>query len=140
MPLMEAAAYKTYHVATPLETHFRAASCAEVRCEKYEHGWGLRVEAHPEQMIYTATHCGRRYRVEQVAEGETWLVFEPGQPCFAASTHRIKVDRPEIYLVTDGDWRGNPYGTDPYRHTRADWWVEDFAIHQDRIAHAVQQG
>ena len=58
------------------------------------------------EMAQTARTTGRRYREMHVQEGETWLVFEAGQPCFRASTHRKSLEREPIvarlYLAADG--------------------------------------
>lgn len=140
MPLGGPEAYKTFQFAAPIGTHFRKAGCREVRCEAYENGWRSRVEAMAPNVLYAVTHSGRKYRTDHVAKGETWLVFEAGQPCFRASTHRIRIERDFTYLVRDGDWRGNPYGTDPYRHTKPELWVEQFAEHQQKIADRVERG
>jgi hypothetical protein len=75
----------------------------------------------------------------QVAEGETWLVFEPGQPCFAAARHTVPNGRPELYVVRGGDWRGNPR-RDVRRHARPDDWIDDMAGTLDRLKTAHDRG
>jgi hypothetical protein len=140
MPQMEPQAYKTYQVVNPPATHFVKATCEEVDCPHWLNGWRVRVEGLPPEMVHTATHSGRRYAEQHVADGETWLVFEAGQPCFKASQHMRRLDRPSLFFVKDGDFRGNPYGTRPYRHTRPEWWVEDFAGHQQALADRIQEG
>lgn len=139
-PLMDAAAYKTYEMRSPLSTHFRPATCAEVRCPHYLNGWRVHLEALVKELQDTARKSGRRYREEHVAEGETYLVFEPGQPCFRVSQHRARVDRPPLYIVRDGDFRGNPRGTKARLHQRPEHWVEDFATHQQAIADEIEKG
>ena len=131
---------KTFQVAAPAATHWRPASCEDVGCEQYRHGWRVRVEGLTERDLHTARNCGRTYRVEQIADGETWLVYPPGQPCFRASQHRLPTGRPELYVVRDGDWRGNPRRTEARRHTRADHWVEEFGEHQERLADEIRKG
>lgn len=80
------------------------------------------------------------------AKGERALRFEPGQPCFRAAAHRVRVDRQEIYVVRGGDWRANPTSdlrrdlSSGHRHTRAIDWVEDCAEHQQRIADRIKAG
>jgi hypothetical protein len=139
-PAMPAHAYTSYQIVAPLATHFRPATCEETRCDKYLAGWQLRKENLDAQMLHIATHSGRRFREVQIAQGETWLLFEAGQPCFKASEHRIRIERPEFYYRRPGDWRGNPTGERPYLHQRADFWVEDFAEHQDKLITAINQG
>jgi hypothetical protein len=139
-PKMDAAAYKTYEVRSPLATHFRPATCAEVNCPQYVNGWRVRVEALTPDLLHAARNSGRKYAEQRVAEGETWLVFEAGQPCFKAAQHRTRTDRPALYLVRDGDWRGNPRGTKARLHQRPDNWVDDFAEHQQKLADEIEKG
>lgn len=140
MPAMPSESYVSYQIVAPLATHFRPATCEEVRCSHFLDGWQIRVEGLPEQMLHTATHSGRRYRTVHVAAGETWLVFESGQACFKASTHKTRLDRQEFYYRRPGDWRGNPTGERPYMHQRPDFWVEDFAEHQDKLVTEINKG
>jgi hypothetical protein len=137
---MDAAAYKTYEMRSPLSSHFRPATCAEVACSHYLNGWRVRVEALTPDLLHAARNSGRKYTEQQVAEGETWLVFEPGQACFKASQHRARLDRPPLYLVRDGDHRGNPRGTKARLFQRPDQWVDDFATHQQNLADEIQKG
>lgn len=139
-PLMDAAAYKTYEVVSPLSTHFRQATCAEVDCPHYLNGWRVRVEALTPDLLHAARSSGRKHVEQSVTEGETWLVFEAGQPCFKANQHRTLVGRPPLYVVRDGDWRGNPRGTKARLHQRSDNWVEDFAEHQQKLADEIEKG
>ncbi|WP_432010188.1 hypothetical protein [Streptomyces cucumeris] len=137
---MPAEFFKTYAVVAPLGTHFRPATCAEVDCPHYLGGWRVRVESLTPDLLHTARTSGRRYAEHQVAQGETYLVFEAGQPCFKASQHRARIDRPELYVVRDGDHRGNPRGTKARLHQRPADWVEDFAEHQSAINDAIEKG
>lgn len=139
-PAMPAAAYQTYSVHVPLRTHWRPATCAEVDCEAHQRGWATTVipDSADEAAIKSS---GRRWTpVERTPEGLHRYVFPAGQECFAAARHRVRLDRPEIYVRRDGDWRGNPLGTEPYVHTRADLWVEDFGERMQTIADAVERG
>lgn len=139
-PQMPASAYKTYSIVAPASTHFRKATCAEVDCPRYLNGWRVRVEQLTPELLHAAKTSGRKYSELRVAEGETWLIFEAGQPCFQAGEHRKRLDRPELYIVRDGDWRGNPRGTEARRHARPEHWVEDFSEHQGRLAAAHEKG
>lgn len=131
--------YKTYQILSPLSTHWRPATCAEVNCPDYLKGWRLRLEGLPPEMAHAARTCGRKFTELSVGENENWLVFEAGQPCFRASEHRALLDKQEIFVARDGDWRGNPSGN-VRRHVRPEDWQEDFAEHQDRLAQRIQQG
>jgi hypothetical protein len=90
-------------------------------------------------MLHVAKTSGRKFRELDISENEHWLVFESGQPCFRASEHRRLLDKQEIYIARDGDYRGNPTGA-VRRHTRPEFWLEDFAEHQDKLAHQIDRG
>lgn len=138
-PNAPAAAYKTYAIRSPLSTHFRPATCAEVDCQPYQLGWSTTVPAgSKDEALIRRT--GRHFTAERVGAGFIKFSFPPGQACFKASTHRVSLQRPENFLVLGGDYRGNPVGTPAYRHTRPEFWVEDFAIHQDKIADRRKAG
>ena len=139
-PLMEPGAYKTYAIVSPLATHFRPATCAEVDCPHFLHGWRTRIETLTAELLREARNSGRHYTVQQIAEGESYLVFQAGQPCFKASQHRTRMDRPPLYIVRDGDHRGNPRGTKARLHQRPENWVEDFAGHQQKLADEIEKG
>lgn len=138
-PLMDAAAYKTYEMRSPLATHFRPATCAEVDCPYYLNGWQVHVESLAENVLYAVQHSGRKYTVQKVADGETYLKFEPGQMCFRHKLHRKREDRPPLYVVRDGDHRGNPTGRGR-QHTSPEDWIDDFATHQQAIADEIKKG
>jgi hypothetical protein len=140
-PLMGAEAYKTYEMRAPLSTHFRPATCAEANCTYYRDGFQVRVEGLAPQVLHAVQNSGRKYSVQKVAEGETYLAFEAGQPCLRASLHRVRIeDRPPLYIVRDGDFRGNPRGTRARQHLNPQFWVEDFATHQQAIADEIEKG
>jgi hypothetical protein len=139
-PLMGAEAYKTYEMRSPLSTHWRPATCAEANCKYYATGFQVRVEGLAPQVLHAVQNSGRQYAVQKVAEGETYLTFEPGQPCLQQSLHRVRADRPPLFIVRDGDWRGNPRGTKARLHQRPEDWVEDFATHQQAIADEIKKG
>ena len=131
--------YKTYQIVSPVSTHWRTATCAEVDCPNYLKGWKIRIEGLPPEMAHAARTSGRKYTELDVTENEHWLIFEAGQPCFRASEHRKLLDKQEIFVVRDGDFRGNPTGN-VRKHTSPDHWVEDFSEHQDKLARQIQQG
>lgn len=148
-PAMAPSAYKTYAVVAPLSSHFRPATCAEVDCPHYVNGWGVRIHQLPPEdqaalRVATFNRDGRTYRysyVEREMEaGETWLLYKPGQPCFQASRHRTRIERPELYVVRDGDHRGNPRGTKARLHQNPAHWQEDFAEHQQKLADEIAKG
>lgn len=131
--------YKTYQIVSPLKTHWRAATCPEVQCAEYERGWKLRVEGLAPEMLHAAKTSGRKYTELNISATENWLVFEAGQPCFRARLHKKLLDKQEIFIARDGDFRGNPTGN--YRkHTRPEFWLEDFQEHQDKVARQIERG
>lgn len=142
-PAAPPAAYRTYAITAPRQTHWRAATCAEVGCAAHTHGWTTTVDISTElgqgQAYYIRRESGRSYTEETTGPGLVRFTFGPGQRCFRSDTHRVRTGRPEIFVVRGGDWRGNPVG-DKRQHTRAEHWVEDFAEHQDRIASRQQRG
>jgi len=138
-PQMPAHAYTTYSVKSPIATHWRKATCEEAGCQAHAKGWRVRKETLTPELLHTATKSGRKYSVLSVGPGETYLVFEAGQPCFAASPPPLPVDRPELYIVRGGDWRGNPRG-ESRTHTKAEHWLEDLHEHTDRINRAIEAG
>lgn len=141
-PLLPAAGYKTYQITSPIPTHFAETTCAEVNCTAFEFGWVTRIDESTQlgqqQAYYIRSQSGRKFEVTRDPMGLTLFAFESGQQCFA--THKRKLDRPEVYSVRDGDWRGNPFGTRPTIHTRPEYWVEDFAEHQQGVADRMNQG
>lgn len=139
-PRMGPEHYKTFSIHVPADD-WRPATCEEIDCPDFLKGWQVRVEGLPPKLLHAAQKSGRRYRVLPVAANETWLIFEAGQPCFQASEHRIrKHEKPELYLVREGDHRGNPRGTRPRQHLRPEFWQEHFAEHQQGLADAFQEG
>jgi hypothetical protein len=139
-PVLDADAMKTYAVVSPLATHWRPASCEEVACPNHTSGWRTVIDEATdlgaEQAAYIRTRSGRRF-VEHRDAALTVFDFHPGQRCFAQ--HQQPLEREPIYLVRDGDWRGNPRGTPTRRHVSAQEWVEDFANHQDRLATRLER-
>lgn len=134
---------KTYAIRQPKDTHWRAASCAEVECAHYLNGWRTLVDEATDlgqQQAHYIRYEQRRGYTECREAGLTVFDFEPGQPCFQADTHQVPLGKPALYVVRDGDWRGNPRGTRPYVHSRPDDWLDDFQNHQISIAERIQRG
>lgn len=139
-PAMPPEAYKTWSMVSPIETHMRQATCEEVGCDHYTQGWRVHLEALTPGLQHAARTSGRKYTEQHVSPGQTYLVFEPGQPCFKATTHRAPIGRPPLFLVRDGDHRGNPRRTPTRRYDRPDQWVDDFATHQTKLADEIRKG
>lgn len=141
-PVLPAQAYKTYAIRSPLSTHFRPGTCEEAGCAAHRNGWTTAVDEATElgqkQAHYIRGDRTRRHVESKTQAGLTQFVFEAGQKCFAP--HQVSLQRPENFLVLGGDHRGNPMRVDPYRHSRPEFWVEDFGEHQDRLKNTLERG
>lgn len=132
-------AYQTHSVQTPLSTHHRKATCAEVDCQAFLNGWSLHKEVLTEQDLHVARNSGRRFREVEIGPGVTHLVYEAGQPCFAAHTHTVRLDRQEFFFVGRGDWR-----TFSTRHAtqfkRPEDFIDHFATELDKLRTERERG
>jgi hypothetical protein len=116
-----AGAYQTFSVKPRPDKAVRTV-CERVGCPAWREGWESAIDERTDlgraQAAYIRTKSGRTFREQRTAAGLTVFRFESGQRCFA--DHQT---RPELYLVRDGDYRGNPTGRRRV-HTRAADWVE----------------
>ena len=129
--------YKTYQILAPVSSHRRPATCAEINCPNYLGGWKLRIEGLPPEMVYAARTSGRKFTELDVTENEHWLIFEAGQACFRSAEHTLPLDKQEIFIARDGDFRGNPTGN-VRKHTRPEFWLEDMQENLGRL-HALHE-
>lgn len=139
-PKMSPGAYRSFEVRSPLATHYRNATCREVECQHYLGGWTSPIDVATEQgrkWAVAIRRSGRRYTYEQSGTIVTFR-FSPGQICFQAP-HKVPVGRPELYVVRDGDWRGNPTGRRDVV-TRPSEFVERMAENLDVLNSALRQG
>lgn len=136
-PNLPVQAYQTYAITRRRDTTVRAV-CEQVDCPQWRHGWDSVIDESTElgrtQAAYIRGESRRTFREMRTDQGLTVFRFESGQRCFA--DHQT---RPEIYLVRDGDWRGNPTGR-KRQHTRAADWVEDFGENQLRLVDQQKKG
>ncbi|WP_432019915.1 hypothetical protein [Streptomyces sp. 1222.5] len=143
-PAMPAEAYKTYAIVAPKSTHWVDATCAQVDCAHHLNGWQSVIDETTElgqrQAHYIRKQSGRRFSEERRDGGLTAFTFDAGQECFNSAKHQRRLDRPELYVVRDGDFRGNPRGTATRQHANAADWVDDFATHQQGIADEIAKG
>ena len=141
-PALPAAAMKSYRIAAPRATHWRPASCAEADCPAYLHGWQTSVDEASElgqQQAHYIRHDRSRKHAERRAEtGLTVFTFEAGQKCFGG--HQLPTGRPERFIVTGGDYRGNPLGTPAREHAKPDFWVEEMQENLDDIRTRHERG
>jgi hypothetical protein len=132
-PTIGAQHVQTWNISAPRSTHFRPATCAEVECDPHVHGWVTVVPAGSD-LEAIVRRSGRSFTEERRDGGLIAFTFPAGQTCFLVGEHVVPLERPELYLVRDGDWRGNPRGTRPRRYDKAYQWVDDMATHLERIA------
>lgn len=132
-------AYRTYRMLSPPQNR-RRASCEEVDCERWRHGWLTALDvADPkaaEAANWIRMKSGRKFTFEEVGTAVTFT-FPAGQQCF--KPHSVP-ERPFILLVQGGDWRGNPRRVPTVRHSTMDDWVDDFATNQQAIRDRIERG
>ncbi len=135
-PAGDPRAYKTFGVRAPLATHHRKATCEEVGCADFRYGWKLRWDVLSEADRHLITHCGRKYVIDQ-----EWVVFEAGQPCFRYDTHRIRLDRPELFLVKGSHLSmGAAQTGGAFVHKNAEDWVDDFKESTQAAVDQIERG
>lgn len=147
-PVLPVQAYKTFQVVAPLRTHWRAATCEEVECDAYRNGFRLYVDEATElgqaQADYVRHKAGRKFAEHRdPGSSRTVFTFPPGTLPFASAehtSHKVRIEREELFVTRPGDWRGNPTGERPYQHTKAEFWTEEFAEHQGKLADRVNRG
>ncbi len=137
-PRMGPGSYKTYGVRFPRETHTRAVKCSADNCDQFRQGWRTALDCSVPQQREAATWItqqpARHYTWEQVGSVVTFI-FPPGQQCFRG--HR-EIVRPGVFMVRDGDWRGNPTGRSAVLGEQQ--WHDDLGEHQQRLAEQQQRG
>lgn len=129
----------TYAIRMPRSTHTRKATCEEIDCKFFLEGWTV----HKERLTSEATHALLKskltFRELSVSEGVTYLVFDPGQPCPFAETHRIAVMEP-LYYRGNGMTSRTFNPRKAYRHRSPELWVEDFQTNLDHIRTVRERG
>jgi len=103
-PTLPAERMVSFEIKAPLATHWRRATCVEVGCPDYQHGWTVAVSVLRPSDRELFRQKGFRFIDIDGGTGPA-LLFEAGQPCFRASQHRTRMDREEIFLQRPGDWR-----------------------------------
>lgn len=134
--------YKTYAIASPVETHTREGTCEEAGCLAWQNGWVTRIDRSTplgkQQAEYIESKVHGRVFKQQEDGPLVQYRFAAGQSCFA-SPHRVALERPAFFIVRDGDFRGNPRGTEPVAR-KVDDWVDDFANHQQHVKDQIEKG
>lgn len=128
---------QTYTIAQPARTHFTVVSCEAFGCPAWLGGFEILADEATDlgraQAAYLRSQKDRVCVESRRDAGMTVFTFPAGTVCY--QTHRVRNDRPELFIVRGGDWRGNPTGQ-TRTHANADDWQEDFAQHQDELAKA----
>jgi hypothetical protein len=136
--------YKTYSWNRPLSTHWRQATCEEVRCDDFVNGFLLTIDISTKlgakQYHYLTHDRERSYTIDEVGLYIRNFIYPPGTRGFAGDKHdhRLPVGREPLLSVRAGDWR--KYLAPAYRHAYIDDWVEDFAENQNRIVEIQKRG
>lgn len=135
-PMGPVQGYRTYALAAPTPTHFRPASCAEYECARWKTGFETVLDLATDlgQKLYKVVKNDKTRSYQEVRTGmyEVRFVFPPGTPCWENGKHLIPVGRPPVLIVRGGDWRASTGII--RRHSRVEFWVEDFALHQEKLA------
>ena len=135
-------AYQTFAIRRPRAPEaWVPASCEDVDCPAWTNGWVTRVPWGSD-MAEAVMASGRPFTETTVpGRPEREFMFPPGTPCFQASRHRkmARPDIPDLFVVRDGDWRGNPTGVRRV-HQRPDDWVEHLQETTARVADEIEKG
>lgn len=133
-------AFTTFRVRQPLATHFRRATCAEIECENYIHGFKINVDTRTERgqrQAHLIRVSGAAYSVVRLPDGTADAVFPPGTLCFRP--HYRSLFREPLTVVQQGDWR-TPRAARDTRAMPAAEWLDRFGTHQQSIAERVARG
>jgi hypothetical protein len=126
--------YRTFQIHQPTIDTERPATCEEVDCEPFLKGWQLTVPI-GSQDEHIIRNQNRPFQKEVVG-GMITFRFAPGTNCFRSSTHRVVRERPALFVVREGDYRGNPRGTAPKVVQPNEWrdrMIEDAEAVRERI-------
>lgn len=115
-----------YRMARPAPTHSVPATCEEVDCANYLHGWRVPLAAMTEAHFADLIRGGWKYTTTRLGDNEGYVEFEAGQRCF---TNHVR------QLERDPLWFRNTY-----RHSGLDAWHDDFATNQDRLKRLIERG
>jgi hypothetical protein len=144
VPALGPQAYKSFSMRAPIATHHRRVTCAEAECDAWRHGWVTLVDVSTslgqQQAAFIRGDRTRRCHEQRAGDTLIRFVFGPGQEGFAGKqhTHYARIARPPLFVVAEGDWRGNPRGIPVRVVERPEDWVDEFATHQDRLAAATR--
>ncbi len=101
-----------HKAVSPVETHFRPATCEEVDCPDWFNGFDAFISTDDEARLYYIRYdprCGQQFVETQESEGLVRFRFPPGQRCFKAYDHKIRLDRAPIYLLNQTRMEGTQW-------------------------------
>lgn len=131
----------SHRILNPRDTHFRPATCAEVDCDHYLHGWRSLIDESTDlgqrQAHYIRTKSGRGFTERRDEAGITEFTFEAGQACFRASEHRTNVGRKPLFVVDSLNDSGR---VSRRLHSSADPWADDLHGHLDDLIGDISKG
>lgn len=136
-------AYQTYEATAPLETHWRPATCAEVECKAFMQGWthdappGSPGEFRIRQ-VYDAEIRRGAVTTTKLENGFLRFNFPAGTACFRRVWHKLPLERPALFTVRSGDWRGTDGVIREF--SKPEDWVDHFATHQENISKLADRG
>lgn len=128
-----------YRPLDPAADYWRRATCAEVECAGYVHGFLLRIdESTPlgqAQAAYLRADTSRR-RAREYRDDVGLTVFEyaPGQRCTsdADDQHRVPIEREPLYILRDPRQGRRQVGQTQ--------WVDTLRENTDRYAERIARG
>ena len=92
-----------FRVVSPIPTHWRPATCAELQCEPWRHGWKTIVPAGSVQDDYIRHHSGRQFEIVRSDDSaNVAFYFPPGQVCFGSHEgHITKLEREPLFIHSE---------------------------------------
>ena len=121
-----------YIIDRPLGTHWRPATCREVRCPDHVNGWQTYVPAVGPQADYIRHSSQRSFTESRAGDGTACFTFPPGQRCFRSHVHRLPLEREPVFR--QGQGRGGLVTQD------FDEWRDHYNDHATRINQARKEG
>ena len=99
------ALFERFRVVSPLPTHFRRATCAEVDCPHFLKGWITIVPTVSDKADYIRHTSGRRFKEIKQEQGMSEFRFPPGQTCFRRDQHVHPNGTPSLLVREAGGQR-----------------------------------
>lgn len=134
--------YQTFQIKAPKETHTVEATCEDVECQAYKNGWRMTIDLGTDlgqkQAWYIKYKSGRSFVEVDNRDGLVTIEFRSGQKCF--QEHRQAIERDPVFSVKGGKDGKNPLRIPTRVHKKPEFWVEEFAENQNRLAEIHEKG